>query len=338
MNDNKENNSALRDEYPEQETEFTASLSDARPSDISKNNEVTRKKLMKTALSGAIRYTAMLACFLVFLGAAGYVASYAIQYMEKVQESAYFDKLGDGRIKTMMAGMADVSVQAKKNTSNTELGQSMVAEDIGKTKLEDDDKEYNEYFEKKRAQVIGTQRSYPDVFGWIDVPGTKIDYIVMQGKKSNNEYLYTNYDGKYTRYGSIFADWRNSRHILENKNTIIYGHNMNTAKIMFAPLLDFATNEKAFRNQLINVITPDGLYTYELFSIYDTYASDNYIEVDFATDEEFIAFCEYRRDKSIYKKDVTFTADSKILTLSTCTVRGDGMRWALHAVLIGVST
>ena len=106
MNDNKENNSALRDEYPEQETEFTASLSDARPSDISKNNEVTRKKLMKTALSGAIRYTAMLACFLVFLGAAGYVASYAIQYMEKVQESAYFDKLGDGRIKTMMAGMA----------------------------------------------------------------------------------------------------------------------------------------------------------------------------------------------------------------------------------------
>ena len=254
MNDNKENNSALRDEYPEQETEFTASLSDARPSDISKNNEVTRKKLMKTALSGAIRYTAMLACFLVFLGAAGYVASYAIQYMEKVQESAYFDKLGDGRIKTMMAGMADVSVQAKKNTSNTELGQSMVAEDIGKTTLEDD-KEYNEYFEKKRAQVIGTQRSYPDVFGWIDVPNTKIDYIVMQGKKSNNEYLYTNYDGKYF---ALHTDAIRIDTQLSHRNRLImYGSAVDDLTVGRPPLLLLRNDRN--RLKLLDRILPEAL-------------------------------------------------------------------------------
>ena len=152
-----------------------------------------------------------------------------------------------------------------------------------------------------------------------------------------SDYLYTEYNGKYTRYGSIFADWRNSRSLLDNRNTIIYGHNMNTAGIMFSPLINFVTDEDAFRKQHINVIMPDGVYTYELFSIYETHPSYNYIKTYFSSDEEFLDFCSECKRLSIYKKNVELTKDSRILTLSTCTVRGDGMRWALHAVLIGIS-
>ena len=56
--------SVLSSVYPHVENELTESLSEARPSDISHRNEVTRKRLIRTALSGAIRYTAMLACLL----------------------------------------------------------------------------------------------------------------------------------------------------------------------------------------------------------------------------------------------------------------------------------
>lgn len=326
-----EENSVLRTDVSDN-TILTEELNNANPSDISHRNKLTKKKLLKNALRGAIRYTAMLLCFLIFLGAAGYVASYAIQYMEKKQQNAYISDIAEGKIKTKYA---DISDKSSANAANVALGQTVEEIDTSHLTI-DHSTEYNEYFEKKRSGFIGLQRTYPDIWGWIDVPGTTIDYIVMQGK-TNNDYLYTDYNGKYTRYGSIFADHRNSRSILENRNTILYGHNMNTANIMFAPLLSFATDETAFRNQVINVITPDGLYTYELFSIYDTYASDNYIQTNFEDDEEFLNFCNKCKNKSIYKKNITFTKDSKLLTLSTCTVRRDGMRWALHAVLVGVS-
>ena len=307
-------------------------LSAAKADDISKRKDITKKKLIRAALGKAIRYTAMLLCLLVFLSASAYVASYAIQYMEKKQQNTYFDNLADGKIKTKYA---QLSAKNNGNTKTLTLGQTMEEVDVGQISI-DHTGTYNEYFEKKRARFAGRQRMYPDVYGWIDVPGTSVDYIVMQGK-NNTDYLYREYNGKGTRYGSIFADYRNSRSLLNNRNTVLYGHNMNTARIMFAPLLDFAINEKAFQNQTINIITNDGVFTYELFSIYDTYASYNYIETYFENDEEFLDFCHACQERSIYKKNVTFTKDSKLLTLSTCTVRQDGMRWALHAVLVGVS-
>lgn len=326
-----ENESVFSTVYPSGKTKLSESLESAKPSEISRRNEVTRKKLIKTALSGAIRYTAMLACFLIFLGSAGYIASYAMQYVEKEQQTRYFEKLESGDIKTLFASVAG---KAGENVSNVELGQSMPQIEIPDITLPSG--EYNEYLETKRALILGRQRSYPDVWGWIDIPGTKVNYIVMQGK-DNREYLYANYDKSYTRYGSIFADCRVSRHISENRNTVLYGHNMNTAHIMFAPLLDFAINEDAFRNQLINIITPDGLYVYKLFSIYDTKSTYNYIETYFATDDDFMSFVERCKDRSIWESDVEIKPTDRILTLSTCTVRGDGMRWALHAVLIGES-
>ena len=325
-------NSVLNSEWNDKSSPLAKELSVARAADLSGRKDITKKKLIKAVLSRSIRYTAMLLCFLVFLGASAYVASYALQYMEKKQQNAYFENIADGKIKTKYA---EISEKNNGNTATLTLGQTMEEVDVGQISI-DHTGTYNEYFEKKRARFAGLQRMYPDVWGWIDVPGTSVDYIVMQSK-NNTDYLYTDYNGKYTRYGSIFADYRNSRKVLENRNTILYGHNMNTARIMFAPLLDFATNEKAFQNQTINIITNDGVYTYELFSIYDTHASYNYIETYFANDEEFLDFCRVCQEKSIYKKNITFTKDSKLLTLSTCTVRGDGMRWALHAVLVGVS-
>lgn len=324
--------SVLNSEFADKNPQLAEELSNARASDISERKDITKKKIIRAALGKTIRYTAMLLCFAVFLGASAYVASYAIQYMEKKQQNTYFENLADGKIKTKYAQLA---TKNNGNTSTLTLGQTMEEVDVGQISI-DHTGTYNEYFEKKRARFAGLQRMYPDVYGWVDVPGTSVDYIVMQGK-DNTEYLYTEYNGKYTRYGSIFADYRNSRSVLENRNTILYGHNMNTARIMFAPLLDFATDENAFRNQTINLITNEGVFTYELFSIYDTYASYNYIETDFMDDEEFLDFCHACQEKSIYKKKVNFTKDSKLLTLSTCTVRGDGMRWALHAVLVGIS-
>ena len=52
-----------------------------------------------------------------------------------------------------------------------------------------------------------------DIKGWITVPNSKIDYPVLQSEKDlllqpgeNETYLYTDYQGNNTKYGSIFID------------------------------------------------------------------------------------------------------------------------------------
>ena len=329
-------NSVLKSDIPNHGNALADDLNSARPSDISKRIDITRKKLIRAVLGRTIRYTAMLLCIFVFIAAAGYVADYIKQYIEKEQINT---RIIEGKLTTKYVSLAE---KITGNVATSPLGQDMTDIDLGQITI-DHGGSYNEYFEKKRAGFIGLQRMYPDVWGWIDVPGTKVNYIIMQGK-TNTDYLYREYNGTYTRYGSIFADFRNSRSVLANRNTILYGHNMNTARIMFAPLLDFVSNEKAFRNQDINIITRDGVYVFELFSVYDTNAAYDYIKTDFESDEEFIAFCKLCQKKSYHNKNIDFDkyfADPNtprcMLTLSTCTVRQDGMRWAFHAILKGVS-
>ena len=45
----------------------------------------------------------------------------------------------------------------------------------------------------------------PDVVSWITIPGTNIDYPVLQGK-DNNQYLHKDMEGKDSSAGAIFLD------------------------------------------------------------------------------------------------------------------------------------
>ena len=47
------------------------------------------------------------------------------------------------------------------------------------------------------------KRINQDIIAWIKVPGTKIDYPILQGKEWN-KYLHKNYEGDYSYAGSIF--------------------------------------------------------------------------------------------------------------------------------------
>lgn len=78
----------------------------------------------------------------------------------------------------------------------------------------------------------------PDIVGWIKVPGTKIDYPVLQGSRWN-EYLHKDYKGEYCYAGSIFLQPETS---FEDKHLILYGHNMRT-RSMFGSLHEFESED-----------------------------------------------------------------------------------------------
>ena len=175
----------------------------------------------------------------------------------------------------------------------------------------------------------------PDLAGWITISGTVVDYPVMWSAK-RSYYLRRDFYGNYLNAGTIYIDNRNSRVIPENRNTVIYGHNMQNGS-MFASLHDFSS-ATVFYNTTIEILTEDGVYVYTPFSVHESLATDNYFETNFVSDSDFLDFCQEMQLISLHPYEYTFTADSKLLTLSTCvdSQTANDLRWAVHAVLTKV--
>lgn len=194
-------------------------------------------------------------------------------------------------------------------------------------------KKYNEELEKMRAGLASLRQINDDLYGWISVDGTTINYPVVQGE-DNDYYLDHAYTGDFLPNGSIFVDYRNHESITKNYNTILYGHNI-TSGAMFHDVTQFFKDEY-FEEVYITIYTDDGIFIYEPFSVYETRFDYNYFRTSFSTADEFIAFAEEVRDNSSMKSkaDMTFTEDDRLLTLSTCTNGAYYARYALHAKLV----
>lgn len=170
----------------------------------------------------------------------------------------------------------------------------------------------------------------PHVVGWIRIPGTGIDFPVVQGE-DNAFYLDHSWDKSPNQYGSIFLECMNDPK-MEEFNTIIYGHRMNDGS-MFAPLLDYAREDFLRAHPYIYLVTDAAVLRYQVFSSYtadvdsDAYGLGMQLE---HTKREYIA-------DAIENSDVdtgilpAFT--DRILTLSTCTRGSFESRRVVHAYL-----
>ena len=97
----------------------------------------------------------------------------------------------------------------------------------------------------------------PDIIAWIQIPGTAIDYPIVQSK-DNEDYLYRNIYGETDYHGSIFQD-SNCNSDFQGSHHILYGHHMKDGT-MFAHLLRFR-EESFFRDhRTILLYTPEREY------------------------------------------------------------------------------
>ena len=69
------------------------------------------------------------------------------------------------------------------------------------------------------------QQINPDAFAWIRIPGTAIDYPVLQREGDNSYYLDHTAEGIQAAEGAIFTEDYNTK-TFEDVNTVIYGHDM----------------------------------------------------------------------------------------------------------------
>lgn len=177
----------------------------------------------------------------------------------------------------------------------------------------------------------------PDIIAWITIPGTNIDYPVLQHPSDDSYYLTHNLDGSYGYPGCIYIESLNHADF-SDPDTLIYGHNLK-AKTMFTELHKF--ENKDFFEEYNEVILhlPDKTLHYRIFAahVYD----DRHLlySFDFADEDIYAGFL-----KSIYdirdmsaNIDRTFevTPQDRIISLETC-ISGEEnreKRYLVHAVL-----
>lgn len=173
----------------------------------------------------------------------------------------------------------------------------------------------------------------PDTVAWIYMPGTSIDYPVVQGD-SDEEYLRKDFagnEGGIVSKGSIFLSAINSSDFSDDNN-FIYGHNMND-DTMFAHLVAMEKQETFDSTSVFYILTPSRNYRCTALAL-DVVANTetSIIQPAFSDSAALASYVRERMDgASAAASDVDLASISKLFTLITC---GDDYA-TTRAVLFG---
>ena len=171
-----------------------------------------------------------------------------------------------------------------------------------------------------------------DIYAWIYVPGTSVDYPILQHPSNNEYYLNHNLDKSSSFPGVIYTENYNSKDFTD-PHTVIYGHNMDNTT-MFSTLHKFADPKMFEDPHYFFIYTEDGrslcyevvaAYEYPSFHLMLTFdCSNQYIF------EQYLSNIENIDVTGPYlgnvRHDVELDADDHIVTLSTCTTDHDAQK------------
>ena len=214
-----------------------------------------------------------------------------------------------------------------------------------------DDEELRRYADK-----------YDNVAGWIYVPGTEVNYVVVQPNRSdfadesgqltsnpNDFYKNHDYAGSWYSAGAIFADYRcvvNDYSFNQSDNILLYGHSMAYGYkdgTMFATLkyyrndLGFYTKHPTF--QFSNLYEQ---YTYKIIACFSVetqpetsgeyHVMDGYFDYQnyyrFTGDTyNYDNFIKNIMERSEIDTGVDVQEGDKFMTLSTCLSGYEGTPW-----------
>ena len=307
------------EEKPEKSC-FVRSLEQLCAADIAENAETPKKRM---TAAGLTRVCAFLVCMAVFGGS-------LFQIVERVIDGIQADLL----MERLQMAAVERAVPRMDPTPASSPGYTLLEAMNADGDNPDDTPIITTAYDTEYRRLMASAAINEDVYGWLRIKGTEIDYVIMQGA-DNVYYLKHTIDGSYHEAGSIFADFRLSKTHSENYNAIFYGHNM-TDGSMFRALRnwydDYTTRDAVAETMEIEVITRDGVYIYEPFSAYREVGA-HFITASFADETAYLQFLKDIQSKSVLRRRPDYDANSKICTLVTCTNAMEGERYVLHGIL-----
>lgn len=262
---------------------------------FSRINNILRRYIMKKFLK-SLRSIGIILCFIICIGSIIYIT---IEKNSLSEEEAVFTELQD--IKDQNEKDVDMVI-------NTEDGGILP--------------EYRKLYEENG-----------DMYGWIKVDGTNIDYPVMQTPDRPNYYLRRNWTGEYSIKGIPYIDER----VTDNsENIFIYGHNMDDGS-MFGDLPEYKDETYYKNHKYIEFNTIYERAKYEIVSVSKTVALEDsellttseyyvYQHTELDTPEEFNNYWSNIKKNEYFDTGVTAKYGDRLITLSTCDYWTEGAR------------
>ena len=182
-----------------------------------------------------------------------------------------------------------------------------------------------EAYKHSKVDFKSLKKKNSEVIGWITVPGTRIDYPIVQ-TSDNDKYIHTLFDGKQGGAGCIFADCRGDP--FNDTLTIIYGHRMKDGS-MFNNLKYYKDYSFAKNHNKITLYTPSKTYNCKIVT-FATIRADNNIYNKYFTSAYDV--CHELKEHTSYTYNTVSDKD-KLIALSTCTYEFKNARYVLLAKL-----
>ena len=166
-----------------------------------------------------------------------------------------------------------------------------------------------------------------NIVGRLEIPNM---FNILLTQSTNNEY-YLNHsiDNKKDIKGTEYIDYRVTT---DSQQINIYGHNSKTYDIPFRKLEKYLDEDFFNNNQYILLQDDKGRKIYRIFAIKEVNKDYSHMKVNL-TGEEFLRQISNLGNNVIYKRDIDFDQDSKILVLQTCSYASDESYYVITAIL-----
>lgn len=176
----------------------------------------------------------------------------------------------------------------------------------------------------------------PDIYAWIRIPNTKIDYPIAQRAGEDDYYLKHDMYGEPRFAGCIYTEDCNRKDFTD-PNTVIYGHNMKNGS-MFKGLHSFSDAGFFQENPYVYIYTKDQVLAYKVFAAYvydDRHIMNSFDFTDKEVYEQYLKdIYNVRSMDRQFREDVNVTTEDRIITLSTCIGGRTESRYLVQAVQI----
>ena len=169
----------------------------------------------------------------------------------------------------------------------------------------------------------------PDLIGWIYMPGTRINYPIVQRHDDNEYYLNHLFDGTTNKAGCIFLD---ARCQLESQHTLIHGHNMANGS-MFRDLNLYRNRDFLREHRYYLILTPGKNYVVEIFGGVILRTDSPIWQIRFSGSSDVQSWLTTCLDNAYVRGPLTPAVGDNIVTLSTCTYEYTQARWIVQGVL-----
>lgn len=168
----------------------------------------------------------------------------------------------------------------------------------------------------------------PDTAGWIRIPGTEIDYPIVQGS-DNNIYLHKSFYGEAAEEGCIFLDFESQRD-LRGYHNILYGHNMKNGT-MFRDVVRYKEEDYFNEHRYFEIYTPRETIYLKAVSCYYIQDDPEVRRTRFRDNEEFDIFVRKMLGPCPYVH-MPGEPVKNLYTLVTCSYESEDTRTVLFAV------